>query len=193
MRVNQENKENAHIVARQQALEQERERTSRVVKMPRARDELAQLFTDPSKPTKLVTVHDSNVFATTRYHMPEHIVERDDDQGVDAREAASVEQKRQSEAEKSAARARNEREEKARLRGKHALEKEVLAENYQEILGELSALQRADWERKQKELGNIPVISCLISLLYHCPLSLNFTNLRIPNLINFICFYANSH
>jgi hypothetical protein len=46
--------------------------------------------------------------------------------------------------------------EKARLRGKHALEKEILNENYNEILVELNILQQADREKRQKELINIP-------------------------------------
>lgn len=77
MRQCAENKENAHIVARKQALEQEKERSAKIARLPKPVDELARLF-DPAKPSKLVTVHDSNVFATTRYHMPEHIVDKAD-------------------------------------------------------------------------------------------------------------------
>lgn len=76
---------------------------------------------------------------------------------VDARESASREEQRQREAERDARRSKNERLEKARLRGKHALDKELLAENYQEILTELSVLQKADREKRQRELANIPV------------------------------------
>lgn len=53
-------------------------------------------------------------------------------------------------------RTRQERLEKARLRGKHALEKEVLEDDYNDILGELNVLQKADREKRQKELINIP-------------------------------------
>ena len=76
---------------------------------------------------------------------------------MNAKESAALEEKRQTQTEREASRTKNERMEKARLRGMHALEKEVLAENYQEILGELSALQKADREKRQRELGNIPV------------------------------------
>lgn len=159
-RQNQENKENAQINARKQALELEKDRSAKIAKLPKPVDEIARLF-DPAKPSKLVTVHDSNVFATTRYHMPEHLVDKADENEVmmDAKESAVEEEKRQSEAERDRSRSKNERMEKARLRGKHALEKEVLAENYQEILGELGLLQKADREKRQKELGSIPV-SC---------------------------------
>jgi len=53
-------------------------------------------------------------------------------------------------------RTHQERMEKARLRGKHALEKEILNENYNDILNDLSVLQKADREKRQKELINIP-------------------------------------
>jgi hypothetical protein len=52
---------------------------------------------------------------------------------------------------------KQERKEKARLRGKHALEKEILSENYNQMLHDLSLMQKADREKRQKELLNIPV------------------------------------
>lgn len=77
MRQSQEDKENAHIVARRQALEIEKERSAKMARLPKPVDELAKLF-DPAKPNRLVAVHDSNVFATTHYHMPEHLVDKAD-------------------------------------------------------------------------------------------------------------------
>jgi hypothetical protein len=50
-----------------------------------------------------------------------------------------------------------ERKEKARLRGKHALEKEILTENYNEMMHDLSLMQKTDREKRQRELLNIPV------------------------------------
>lgn len=76
---------------------------------------------------------------------------------LDARKEATREEARLVEVEKEASRTRHEQNEKARMRGKHALEKEELAQNYQKTLVELSLLQKADLEKRQKELGNIPV------------------------------------
>jgi hypothetical protein len=56
------------------------------------------------------------------------------------------------------ARTEHERKEKARLRGKHALDKEVLNGNYAEILKDLDSMQKADRDKRQKELLKIPVI-----------------------------------
>ena len=42
------------------------------------------------------------------------------------------------------------------MRGKHALEKEILETNYTHILGDLNALQQADRDKRQRELGDIP-------------------------------------
>jgi hypothetical protein len=75
MRLEQENKENAHIIARNRAVELERQRSLKIAKLPRVTDDVEKLF-DPNKPTKLVSHYDSSVFTTTRYHMPEHIVDR---------------------------------------------------------------------------------------------------------------------
>ena len=75
---------------------------------------------------------------------------------LDGRRDACIEADRQMEASNERERTGQERLEKARLRGKHALEKEVLNGNYSDILGELSVLERADREKRQRELGNIP-------------------------------------
>lgn len=75
----------------------------------------------------------------------------------DARTKAVDEEDRLSRLKNDLSRTRQEYMEKARLRGKHALEKEILNENYAEILNELDMLEKADREKRQKELGNIPV------------------------------------
>jgi hypothetical protein len=71
-----ENKENAHIISQQFALEQERLRASHIAKLPKPQsiDDEVQLnkIVDQSKkcgmnkPKLLVTIHDANVYASTR-------------------------------------------------------------------------------------------------------------------------------
>ena len=164
-----ENKENAHIIARKFALDQEKIRSAHIAKLPKPVDPLEQLMTASSasstgvggsisnKATKLVSLHDADAFMTTRYHMPTSLVDKaDQGQTEDARQDAQDEAIRLKMCEQERNRASQERMEKARLRGKHALDKEILAENYADILGELNVLQQADREKRQKELIHIP-------------------------------------
>lgn len=74
-----------------------------------------------------------------------------------AKEDAIEEEQRVKFAEQEKTRTNQENKEKARLRGKHALDKEILHENYENFLDELDVLEKADRERRQKELLNIPV------------------------------------
>jgi hypothetical protein len=72
-----ENKENAHIIARQFALEQEKIRSSQIVKMaPPTASTNENLNKTDSKQVKLVSYHDANAFMTTRYHMPDSVVDK---------------------------------------------------------------------------------------------------------------------
>lgn len=155
-----ENKENAHIIARKFALEQEKIRASQIAKLPKPVDQLEAIIATSSKPVKIVSLHDADAFMTTRYHMPETIVDRacDDNNEMqdDARRDALDEATRLNTLEQDQMRTKQERLEKARLRGKHALEKEILTENYNDILNDLNMLQKADREKRQKELINIP-------------------------------------
>ena len=158
-----ENKENAHVVARQQALEVERTRAAQIAHLPKPVDELAEIVAQkqPLLPPRVVTLHSASLFMNTRYHMPETLVDKasspPDTQLDDARLDAAREEAwiRLATGEKQ--RTLQERQEKARLRGKRALEKEILSENYADIMRDLSVLQKADREKRQKELGNIPV------------------------------------
>ena len=123
-----ENKENAHIIARQFALEQEKIRAAQIARLPKpAENELDKLI--EAKSTKMVTYQDFNAFTTTRYHMPETMVDKSNaNEAIDARKEAIDEEERMKLIEKDQSRTNQERLEKARLRGKHALEKEQLNE-----------------------------------------------------------------
>lgn len=159
-RKERENKENANIIARNFALEQEKLRAIEIAKLPKSdscknEEELNKLI--DKKTNKLVTLHESNIFATTRYHMPETFVDKSDGLNeFDARKKALIEENRLIVCQEDQQRYDQERLEKARLRGKHALEKEVLNDNYNNIMKELNVLEQADREKRQKELINIP-------------------------------------
>ncbi len=134
-RKDKENKENAHIIARQFALEQEKLRAAHIAKLPPVPNEIAEaekkLNNLNKKSSKMVSFHDANAYSTTRYHMPESCVDKPSPEmmlGFDARKEAVHEEGRINLIETSQARMNQERMEKARLRGKHALEKEILNE-----------------------------------------------------------------
>ncbi len=157
----QENKENAHIIARQFALEQEKLRSAQIAKLPpiqNSNDIIEAEQTNKKKPGKMVSYHDANAFSTTRYHMPDSCVDKPvaTTTTLDARKQALNEANRLELYETDQIKTNQERMEKARLRGKHALEKEMLNENYNDILIELNQLEKADREKRQKELLNIP-------------------------------------
>ena len=71
------NKENAHIIARKYALEQEKLRANHVASLPKKNPEKEIKAAAPTKgATRMVSLHDANTFMTTRYHMPDAIVDK---------------------------------------------------------------------------------------------------------------------
>lgn len=74
-RTETENKENAHIIARQNAIEQEKIRSAKIAKLPKPIEDSLENI-ESKKPSKLVSMHDIDAFMTTRYHMPETIVNK---------------------------------------------------------------------------------------------------------------------
>ena len=133
-----ENKENAHIVARGHALEIEKLRAKQIANLPTSDDfrtdqELNKLI--EKKACKIVTMHEANIFANTRYHMPDTYVEKEIRAGEEmiehnqnACQDAATEQQKQKELKNEIERTKQERLEKARLRGKHAIDKQLLNE-----------------------------------------------------------------
>ncbi|CAF1185355.1 unnamed protein product [Adineta steineri] len=148
-----ENERNLHILHRKAALELEKLRAQRIAKLPVPEDPLRDL---QSKPTTIVTVHDPYNFSTTRYHLEERLVTKEDDQEADAAQDAIVEQERVDTYVSDKQRLWNEQQEKARVRGDNALKREVLDNAYDNVLDELSKLERQDRERRQKEIQNLP-------------------------------------
>ncbi|XP_071492736.1 uncharacterized protein [Diadema antillarum] len=147
-------KENAHIISRKNALDVEKVRASHVASLPPPkRDPLADL--DLQKPPVQVTRVDG--FATTHYHIPAEYVERADPyEQDDARQAAEDEAERMGKEVERVETELRERHEKAALRHRHAKQKELLKQDYQQLLLELSGLQHADRRRRQAVVADIP-------------------------------------
>lgn len=165
-----EERENAHIVARQRALDLEKVRSLYVASLPKPHNELDELLAEEKEihgqkmaksNQRHVTLHNADVFVNTRYHMPETLVDKSDQNQEDSngRQEALIEEEKSKQVFDDHKRIENEWREKARVRGKHALKKELLSINYNQILDDLSSLQRADRERRQKELSTIPVFT----------------------------------
>ncbi|XP_052783812.1 serine/arginine repetitive matrix protein 2-like isoform X3 [Mya arenaria] len=147
---------NRLILARKEALAAEKERSAQIAAMPPPPlDPLRNMDTFKPKPVKVL---DMNTFSTSHYHLQdEHAVDKAEPQEQsNAREAADLEQERIQERALELKRLRQDQLERARLRHNAALEKELLKHDYNNILHDLSDLQRADRERRQKVVQNIP-------------------------------------
>ncbi|KAL4219939.1 hypothetical protein ACF0H5_020350 [Mactra antiquata] len=145
-----------HIIARKQALEREKTRAAEIAAMPPPPpDPLSTLNVVKPKPVK---VTDMNAFSTTHYHLQnEHAVDRaGTEEQINARDAAEIEAERIKERALELKRLREDQLERARLRHNAALEKELLKHDYNNILHDLSDLQRADRDRRLKIVHSIP-------------------------------------
>ncbi|XP_052218468.1 uncharacterized protein LOC127836082 isoform X3 [Dreissena polymorpha] len=146
-----------HVIARQEALAIEKARASQIAAMPAPPpDPVANVILPKPKPVKVTDMH---TFSTSHYHLQnEHAVDRAEpnEQQSSAREAAEMEQERIRERALELKRLRQDQLERARLRHNAALEKELLKHDYDNILHDLSDLQRSDRERRLKIVHNIP-------------------------------------
>ncbi|WAR28283.1 CE295-like protein [Mya arenaria] len=145
-----------HLEQQKEALAAEKERSAQIAAMPPPPlDPLRNMDTFKPKPVKVL---DMNTFSTSHYHLQdEHAVDKAEPQEQsNAREAADLEQERIQERALELKRLRQDQLERARLRHNAALEKELLKHDYNNILHDLSDLQRADRERRQKVVQNIP-------------------------------------
>ena len=119
-RMSQDNKENAQIISRQFALDQEKLRSREIVKSappPSSIKSDSLNKTDDSSKVKIVSYHDAQALMTTRYHMPDSVVDKANpsDSKQDARKEAKDEEIRSKLIEKDNTRMSQERMEKARL------------------------------------------------------------------------------
>uniref|UniRef100_A0A8W8IRD9 Uncharacterized protein n=1 Tax=Magallana gigas TaxID=29159 RepID=A0A8W8IRD9_MAGGI len=152
----QEYEQKYHIIARQTALETEKERAKNIASLPPPpKDPVLELQQPERKPVKMTDIDN---FTTTHYHIKEEYAvdkAKSAEQG-DARTAAEEEEIRTREMDLDKVRLHNDRLSRARVRHNNALEKELLSHDYNQILHDLSDLQRADRERRQKVVASIP-------------------------------------
>lgn len=152
----QEYEQKYHIIARQTALETEKERAKNIASLPPPpKDPVLELQQPERKPVKMTDIDN---FTTTHYHIKEEYAvdkAKPVEQG-DARTAAEEEEIRTREMDLEKVRLHNDRLSRARVRHNNALEKELLSHDYNQILHDLSDLQRADRDRRQKVVASIP-------------------------------------
>ncbi|XP_051962774.1 centrosomal protein of 295 kDa [Xyrauchen texanus] len=152
----QEQQRCRHIEARRKALVQEKKRAAKVANLPPPPPNPVESIVKKT-PHPLKTAA-AERFSVTRYHMTDIAVdtETDTDQHVDAHQAAEVEGQRLEELQREEARDRQEKLEKARLRGNHALRKEQNTQDRARLLCELEHLQQADLLRRRQAVNSIP-------------------------------------
>nr|XP_022338141.1 uncharacterized protein LOC111133779 isoform X7 [Crassostrea virginica] len=152
----QEYEQKYQIIARQTALETEKERAKNIAALPPPpKDPVLDLQKPEKKPVKMTDIDN---FTTTHYHIKEEYAvdkAKPIEQG-DARVAAEEEELKTRDLDLEKIRLHNDRLSRARVRHNNALEKEMLSHDYNQILHDLSDLQRADRDRRQKIVANIP-------------------------------------
>ncbi|XP_064615041.1 uncharacterized protein LOC135479190 [Liolophura sinensis] len=152
----QQMEEKYHILARKAALEMERIRANQIASLPPPPpDPTLDIGKAKHKPVKMT---DATAFSLTHFHMAQDIaVEKENPElQADARVLAVDEEERIKEEQRKIEQGEQERRERARVRHNLAREKELLKQDYEHMLHDLSDLQRADMYRRQKVVANIP-------------------------------------
>lgn len=147
--------EQRHIMNRLMALDIEKSRAQKIASLPKPKpDPVENIELIKFRPVKFT---DRDAFATSRYHIPETIVEKENYQHqADAKSSAVAEDEKYKDVEDEKKRVQHERAEKARLRHKVAVEKELLKHDYTKLMHDLSDLQRADLNRRRQTLEKLP-------------------------------------
>uniref|UniRef100_A0A087YID0 Uncharacterized protein n=1 Tax=Poecilia formosa TaxID=48698 RepID=A0A087YID0_POEFO len=148
------------INARKKALQTEKERSTKVARLPPPPPDPIQDI-DPRK-SHMVKRSDLNAFAATHYHMPESAVEKELE-AAQVRELLlvlvlvlmSVDSKLWSSLQPDA-RLEADQLEKARVRGRQALRREQLEQDRQRLLVELQHLQQTDLLRRRQQVSQMP-------------------------------------
>ncbi|XP_021355070.1 centrosomal protein of 295 kDa-like isoform X2 [Mizuhopecten yessoensis] len=155
-KIYQEYEENKIIAAKKSALEMEKERASKIASLPAPPPDPVLNLGVPKKPSVKMT--DANAFSTTHYHLLEDyaVDKAGPNEQEDARRAAEEEEIRMKEQDQDLVRLHHDRLARARVRHNKALEAELLSHDYNNILADLSDLQRTDRERRQRVVANIP-------------------------------------
>ncbi|XP_076591283.1 centrosomal protein 295 isoform X2 [Chaetodon auriga] len=154
-RLKDHERQSRSINARKKALQAEKERSAKVASLPPPPPNPIQNI-DSKKP-HVVKKSDVSAFAATHYHMPESIVDREvDPEQPDAHEGAELEVMRLQDLQKEEKRRREEQLEKARLRGKQALRRELLVQDRERLLVELEHMQQTDLQRRRQQVSQMP-------------------------------------
>ncbi|XP_060928600.1 centrosomal protein of 295 kDa-like [Limanda limanda] len=154
-RLKEHERQSQLISSRKKALQTEKERSAKVVRLPPPPPNPVQNI-DYKKP-HVVKKSDVSAFAATRYNMPESTVDREDGtQQVNAHEEAELEARRQQELQREETRRREEQLEKARLRGRQALRREQLVQDRERLLVELEHMQQSDLLRRRQQVYQMP-------------------------------------
>ncbi|XP_035692697.1 centrosomal protein of 295 kDa-like [Branchiostoma floridae] len=156
LREHQEQKEKAHIVSRKAALDEEKERAAHMASLPPPKPDPLQDI-DLKQLGRPVRFTDADALSTTHFHMPTGYAEKAEEQEQgDAKTAAVEEFERLQDLEDQEQRVKHEQTEKARLRHKHALHRVKLDKDHEQLLHDLSDLQRQDRQHRRQVIANMP-------------------------------------
>ncbi|XP_028320737.1 centrosomal protein of 295 kDa [Gouania willdenowi] len=154
-RIRDNEMQNRSIHARKKALQTEKKRSAKVSSLPPPPPNPLQEIRIQKPP--VVRRSDVNAFSSTRYHMPESTVEREDGtQQPDAHKEAELEARRLDDLQKEEKRRRKEQLEKAQLRGREALRREQLEQDRERLLVELEHMQQSDLLRRRQQVSAMP-------------------------------------
>ncbi|XP_068601937.1 centrosomal protein of 295 kDa-like [Brachionichthys hirsutus] len=144
------------VDARKLALQTEKERAAKVANLPPPRPSSVQPVIESKKPHVLKRFGTS-AFASTRYPVPEGIVDREAGaEQPSAHEGAGLEERRLDDLQREEKRKREEQLEKARLRGTLALKREHLEQDRERFLVELEHMQQTDLLRRRRRVSQMP-------------------------------------
>ncbi|XP_016102973.1 centrosomal protein of 295 kDa isoform X2 [Sinocyclocheilus grahami] len=152
----EEQQQRRHAEARRNALLEEKRRAERVASLPAPPpDPVESIGKKTPRPLRCAA---AERFSLTHCHMTQTAVDReaDTEQQLSAQQAAVLEIQRLEELRREEARARQERLEKARRRGNHALRTEQHTQDRARLLCELERLQQADLLRRRQEVNTVP-------------------------------------
>lgn len=150
---NQENQSRS-VDARRKALEVEKIRAAKMASLPLP--SVQPLQDAVSKAQHVVKKCDAHSFAATHYHMPETLVDKETISKPSASVEAEQEVQRITLVQRREEQTREERLEKARLRGREALRREQLFQDHGRLLLELEHMQQTDLRRRRQQVECMP-------------------------------------
>ncbi|XP_052471870.1 centrosomal protein of 295 kDa isoform X5 [Carassius gibelio] len=151
----EEQQQRRQAEARRKALLEEKRRAERVASLPPPPPDPVESIETKTRPLRSAA---AERFSLTHCHMTQTAVERETDPEPQpsARQAAAQEIQRLEELRRQEARDTQERLEKARLRGNHALRTEQHTQERERLLCDLERLQQADLMRRRQTVNSVP-------------------------------------